>query len=187
MFRSIQLPPDDGSIEKALSDLDSKLAAWTEAANKTRAHVTQVPQDVEDNEDKDKAIDRADSGPVIEPNVVSASDTAVESPPSDEPIQVTSKPEDLSLKDDTTLSNPHNPPKDDPPCELPSDVEDEDDKLLESLDDEVVSQIRVLRRLPENKKSVRELLSELEVSKQEIPNPIQKKKGKSWFQIALGR
>jgi hypothetical protein len=170
----VEIPRDDGGIGEALADLQTRIAAWTQAIgqvhNSLTAAVTraaeapapaEAPKVVELPPSNRPAAATAGKRPAsAAPAPVSKTGEAAPSEPKLRPSKIkkligskggTTNPADLdrfAFKEET-------PPEPQQPATV-----DEDEALLASLDPKKAREIRIKRRLCNNKKSVRELLEE---------------------------
>ncbi len=169
----VHVPHDDGSLSRAIAELEARLSAYSASLRTVHKRIRGA-----DTPEEPTAVPAVLTEAVaIEPAFVTP------------PIQPAAKPE-LSPACPLPEVVPVTPAVEETP---PSRVEAEpaspelsaqppvenDETLLASLDAVTAERIRVLRRLCDRKKSVRELLSELEAT-QPLPPPARTKK-KSWF------
>ena len=153
-------PPDDGSIDRALGEVDAKLAAWSSAMQSAHERL-RAPRPV-------GLVDPpADALPIEPPPDVAP---AVEPEPVAEPEPALSTPVIRAAVDSSAAESDVAPPPAEP---------DEDATLLASLNEETAAAIRVMRRLAPEGTSVRELLEQHRKTKS-VPLPVPIKK-KSWF------
>jgi len=196
------LPPEDGAVARALTDLKAKLSTWTAAVASVQNALTaqaakltemdaarqRAPDSAAPQEDAAKAAhDEAECRQCVEESndrdaAVSVAEPTTSSPDlKDDGYQTQAYAEELS---------PTEAGNDDPAGSLQpksfgeshataQDSVDEDQTLLESLDEKMAEAIRVQFRLFDGKKSIRELIDAYE----EVPEEPQKS---SWWQRVKG-
>ncbi|HOW71875.1 MAG TPA: hypothetical protein PKY77_14845 [Phycisphaerae bacterium] len=203
----ISVPVDDGQITRALTDVDAKLAVWTEAmldAQRLLASLTVralAPATVAEDEPAGQA-----------PATPELPTTASPGTQAEVPAETKSSPEGLSARKQAAVEPSANQPdvKSQPGestvCRLaspevvkpnvapvkftgtvnvevkpppPAPPPSEDEQLLASLDPETAKAIKVMRRLAPSKKSVKELLAEYQANKASAKAPAPERK--SWF------
>jgi len=195
----IRVPPEDGSIEQALAELDGKLGAWRAAMRAAEARFAEMsagsPHGVEtaDPVEEDQPAPRdADSEPRAvtaepgadagdgdtEPKCSEAGPAFVEARAGARPV------EDAKEAHGSVTAATAQPVAAEAESETASDPtrdgsEDADAALLDTLDPETAKAIRVMRRLTPARKSVRELLREYQAgqAKEQAAQP----QKKSWF------
>lgn len=159
MLRAAALPPDDGSLDQAVADLDSKLAAWSGAILRAQTAL------------KDLATARKDDAPVASPEAPApvTPSARIDSRPVTKraPVPDVSTPPTPATVPAPAGPSPARVDAPAPAAPVPNPAPAEDEALLASLDPETVRKIQVLRRLSNNKKSVRELLEKV----QSTPSP----------------
>jgi len=148
--RMAALRTDDGLIEGAVAELDTKLAAWLAAMREGQTALTGGVGRSSAATNEDARLERAIAG-----SPEQHQGTAVRHGSKlfeGQVPAVTVAGRDRPISETPTL-----PSRDEVSCS-----EDEDDEaLLASLDAQTASAIRVKRRLADNRRSVRELLEEI--------------------------
>ncbi|NLX12090.1 MAG: hypothetical protein GXY44_00340 [Phycisphaerales bacterium] len=160
----VHVPQDDGSLSRAIAELEAMLSAYSASLRTVHKRVRETG--------------------VVEAAAVEPAAVTIPAPmPSAEPQETASAPsvpevEPIKpvIEEASTLCVEVVPPS---PETSPVSAEENEEALLASLDAVTAERVRVLRRLCDRKKSVRELLSELETTKPSPP-PAQAKK-RSWF------
>ncbi len=168
----IVLPTDDGGIAQALSQLDAQLDEWIGALRDGVATMAEVarqpapdlqfpepepapePEPVQAAPEPAPPVEVAPEQPVVEP--------VAEAPTIEVPAVTETKP---AKKRGRKPAKPKTKQAEPEPSAEPTPIgegEDPDEALLDSLDPDTAKAIRVKRRLTGNKRSVRELLDELE-------------------------
>ncbi len=162
--KNIQLPPNDGSLDRALAELSTKLDTWSGAMqnientlrNKVECVTARregVIQAETKSAPKPEARPKGESKPTLVDQPVSS---RLESP-------LTSGTVTCEVASAATTSTA------------------EDEALLASLDSETAGKIRILRRLSNNKSSVRELLERLRATANRPSPTAEEPKKKSFW------
>jgi len=126
------VPADDGALDRALADLNAKLEAWSHAIVHAQSSLTGILR----------------------------GEKTVHATPRAKPAttRVTPEPKVSPPKPATpVVETPMDAP---PPATTPA-VSNEDEALLASLDPKIAHKVQVLRRLPGQTKSVRELIEKV--------------------------
>lgn len=169
----VHVPHDDGSLSRAIAELEARLSAYSASLRTVHKRIrgTEPPA-------------RPPAGPAVSTEAVVIEPAIVFPPIQPEAKQELSPASVLPevvpaapVIEETPPSRVQAEPAS-PEFSAQSPVEN-DEAVLASLDTVTAERIRVLRRLCDRKKSVRELLSELEATKP-LPPPAQTKK-RSWF------
>ncbi|GMU21768.1 MAG: hypothetical protein AMXMBFR13_18570 [Phycisphaerae bacterium] len=207
---SLSLPPDDGTIGRALADVETRLAAWAAAMTTAQSSLVSlaqrepVPPAVNpahpeaDRPEEQSAAAETETGNPAQPQRAPTSAEGFVPPLGDEQNGEPANPEpgtDLMVSapgpavlDTTPVAQEPEPAVvaaiEDVTAEASANaaetpVEDDDEALLASLDEETAKAIRVMRRLTFEKKKVRELLEEYRQT-QAKPTPGEGRK-KSWW------
>ncbi|UCD30031.1 MAG: hypothetical protein JSV03_06025 [Planctomycetota bacterium] len=170
--KSLDIPKDNSSIEQALADLDSKLASWTATVcesqllqEQTSEPQEQLIESPDQQTESDVPIDESTPPTPATTEDLSNDDLAV-SESEVEQEAVSSSIDTEEQKEESLESAPD---------------QDDDEEILDSLDEDTAKRIRVLRRITNGKKSVRELLQEYQVAQRE--NKVEEKPKKSWFRM----
>ncbi len=148
ILQSVRIPEDDGRLNKALADLDSKLAAWSGAILNAQTSLRDIVQHQPDPvveeipATRTEPIKKTTAEPRIETSAPPAAAEGVKPPAEAPACKISKEPEIIGES---------------PVATAPTEPGD-DEALLATLDPETAKRIQVLRRLPGQKKSVRELL-----------------------------
>jgi len=184
------LSQDNTAIESAINDLDTKIAAWVDAMDKASAALAQVardeaivPRSVEEpavNASVETAVpveaaatqEVQAAAPVAEAEESRGAGSETVTLPGSKKSK---KPKGLKakLRQLGGGAKPDSPPAESVPAdEAPKrevvaekskqELEEEDEALLAQLDPAVAKSIRIKRRLSRGKKSVREMINELQ-------------------------
>jgi hypothetical protein len=172
------LSQDDGAIEDAINDLDAKIAAWVDAMNRASAALAQVtraecaaPRNVEVPAPPSTAepVIAEDAAPQdVSAEALSGVVTLPGGNKSKKPIGLKAKLLKLGGSPKSSEQKPETAPVDEAPTspviaeKSQQELEDEDEALLARLDPKVAKSIRIKRRLSRGKKSVRELINEMQ-------------------------
>ncbi len=169
----VHVPQDDGSLSRAIAELERRLSTYS--ASLRAAHqrlrgavTTETAPAVSAVKPETPVTREAVVSPPIQP--------AAEPEPSPAPLPPKVVPTVPAVEETPSWPAEQVPASPESPAES---SQQNDEALLASLDTVTAERIRVLRRLCDRKKSVRELLSELEATKP-LPPPAQTKK-RSWF------
>ena len=152
----LRIPEDDGSIAKAITQLDAKLSAWSSAMREAQRQLKgRLEQgslgEVVDFSESHCASSAGVASLPAEPVSVSPADATADAV---EPMGIACPPEE-SVTDVAAVV-----PQED--NSAPSFSEEDEEAFLANLEPGVAMKIRVMRRLSTTKKSVRVLLEELE-------------------------
>ncbi|GJM26736.1 MAG: hypothetical protein DHS20C16_31510 [Phycisphaerae bacterium] len=183
------LSQDDTAIERAINDLDSKIAAWVDAMDKASAALAQVsraepiaPRAVEDTATTAPVANDAPTVNAAPPKVRAEAPVVEAGPPAEAASGIISLPGGKKSKKPSLKAKPrksgggaksdeqqHDSKPADGVAKKPVKVEKskeeldaEDEALLAQLDPKVAKSIRIKRRLSRGKKSVREMINELQ-------------------------
>ena len=166
---AVQVPQDDGAIQRAFEQLDAQMSTWLAAME--RAHGALQAEPAREAGPADRAVASAPAELVaVQPAAPPAALEAVPEP------EVNAAPEPVAPEAadpgagsvpripaaETRADIQATPPPGAPvaaPAEAPRSPND-DEALLATLDEETAKAIRVMRRLSMNQKSVRQLLEE---------------------------
>lgn len=149
------LPPDDGSIEQALAEVNAKLAVWSDAMNRAQTALSGTAEPGSSpGAEAQTAQDRAAQAHLVKTREPKSSPR--ECPDPRDTGGEGLDPQAADEPEDSSLCGPEQPAQ--PPAE-------DDEALLQSLDTETANAIRIQRRLSPNKRSVRELLEEYEATR----------------------
>jgi len=223
---AVQVPADDGSIQRAFQELDARLAAWFSAMKDAQHAVSEqthlpAPQETATTATPDPVAPEAlssvpspsaSSTPVAEAKAgipdaalaVAPAPPATGKPkaaapsPSPPPAQSVAEPPVAPVAADAGAGPRSETTEPTPPAEKrrrkgivamapPSaarevneqTVDDEERTLLESLDEETATAIKVMRRLNPSNKTLRQLLEEYEASK--TTRSAEARDRKSWW------
>lgn len=195
---SVQVPVDDGAIQRAFEQLDAQMDAWLAAMSRAEqvlagAPAARLPEPastpeaaVEEAECPRPAnVETASPSVVSEPDEIPPSASA--SPVSESiPVATSPDPQAPAVQVDASpavkcIPPPASPGGPDRKLDSQDNRKrtDEDEALLASLDEETAKNIRVMRRLCMNSKSVKELLVEYQAKGKGRPEGPGTKK--SWF------
>jgi hypothetical protein len=186
------LPPEDGAITRALSDLKVKLSTWSTAvANVQGALAAQVANLAEmDSAEalRKKGEHRESEAGANERDAALSVAEPIESSPVAQNDGYQSQEqeyvEDASLEyapgDGSTAAALSLPDQIEESDDIEQEPADEDQALLESLDEKMAESIRVQFRLFDGRKSIRELIDAYEET------PEEPQKSKSWWRRAKG-
>jgi hypothetical protein len=148
ILQKVRIPKDDGRLNQALAELDSKLAAWSGAIQHTQSSL--------------RDIIRHQPVPPAEESVSARIESIEESPSNagkEQPAPAAT--EDSTVPENTgvcKVSKEPEIPAATPAPAASTDSGGDDEALLATLDPKTAQRIQVLRRLSGQKKSVRELL-----------------------------
>lgn len=166
----LEVPRDDGTIHRAIDDLEQKINAWVDAVADAQRIVEKLAQ-VELRSAVSPTASPADADPAPQAARPVAEATAPAASVAETSVKDDGKKKGLRL-DHLTNKPPAKPsPKkgitvyEDVEVEVaapktPQDTTEEDEALLATLDPKLAKQIRIRRRLGNGKKSVRQLLDE---------------------------
>ncbi len=180
------LSQDDGAIESAINDLDQKIATWVDAMDKASAALAQVAlaePAIRAESDSSSSAEASHSAPGAESKPVEVApkpEGCAEAPldkseaPAEPVSGIVTLPGSKKSKKPKLKASPRKgAAKDDskPVDESPKapvipektkeELDAEDEALLAQLDPKVAKSIRIKRRLSRGKKSVREMINEL--------------------------
>jgi hypothetical protein len=163
---NIMVPQEDGAIQEALADLDTKLAVHAAAVRDTEARLREIAE---------KADIAAPRMAQVAPQEEIPPQTSV----TRVPLQ---RLKDAPARTPAESAKPAEPPiEKTAPCEPEpgSAAQSHEEALLASLDEETRQSIRMMRRLNPNG-SMQALLKQIEKLKV-APGPAAKPAAKSWF------
>ncbi len=203
---SVVLPPDDGSIQQALAELETRMTAWTAAMSDAQAvlresarqHGIAMPAEAAAPAAPEKPVQpepaapaaTAPSEPPVKPSVPQIRKDRAVMAVSSGPAKKSGKPrpatEEAPAAEEPALKpQPEARPAVAAPAPPGSEAAlREDEALLASLDEETANAIRVMRRMDFGRRSVAELLKEYEMSRG--ASKPSGSKGKSWWSRGKG-
>ncbi len=192
----------DQAITHALSELDTKLAAWVAAMEQGQgliahgleqsvAAVDEEPVAVGPAESEEAVAEIAEVAEVAEAGEVVEASESVTEPEAVEDMETVE-----SIEFEESASGMFQIPRQarataesgEPEASAPesgADSEEDDEALLAQLDEETAKMIRVKRRLCNNQRSVRELLAE--VQREEPPAEGHSQQRKQWWRLGHER
>jgi hypothetical protein len=168
ILQRVRIPEDDGRLNDALADFNSKLAAWSGAIHHAQSSLRDILRYQLGSPTEELDFSRVE-GIAESPSEIEAEQPA---PSSEEKVSVSQEPcvetikavevETPVLVESAKPSEPIN--------------DNDDETLLATLDPETAKRIQVLRRLSGQKKSVRELLEKHQMTTApSVPNQPSKK------------
>jgi hypothetical protein len=206
----ICVPPEDEAVQRALAEVDAKLATWSTAMREAQVCLAEAVQrsvsepDIaaapcatepadDDNLIPPADVDLAEADSEVtsftDPDEAEVDDAAEhtretidELPPESESV---SEPMESALPDEapSLAAGEIGPAPDagdeDAPPPADGDSLDDDQTVLDSLDEETATAIRVMRRLDPDGKSIRELLEEYEA--QQAAEHAKRGERKTWW------
>ncbi len=160
----IAVPSDDGSIDRAIEDLDARISEWAQAMKAAHDAVRQRAADA----NRRMAAETAAEGAAAVDATRSAAQASADReriPPAPTPAPPSEKPglrvdhlQGADAKPKTGIRAFETP---EPETKEPTNSRyDEDEALLATLDPKLARQIKIKRRLCNGTKSIRELLAE---------------------------
>lgn len=170
---NVPVPPDDGSIERALAEVDARLAAWSAAMTEAQAALAHTAEpSAEPAVETAEAESQAAKGQAAETQASETqepeSSTSGSRTAPDNCLENAASPI-IDKSEPSTTDEPVSSQADDaaPPASRPAQqaAEENDEAMLASLDEETAQGIRVLQRLSPYKRSVHELLEEYRLTK----------------------